>query len=488
MKKLRITIILLSLCIVSCVLAACVKPKEEAKPLNAPYNFHMQGKILVWANIENSIGYVIDVDGVEHQIQTNYYSLANLTKEGSYNIKVLAVGDGERFLSSTYATYIYVVECENGSSGNITTPLDPTPNLEYTLLEDGSGYEVSKGTAILSGTVVIPDYYKGLPVKRIANGGFALYSAPLEHMPNKVTTAIKLPSTLEEIGSLAFYMYQSIKKIEIPSSVKIIDTAAFEENVMLSDIVLPDTLESIGDSAFSGCYSLKEIVLPDGIQSVGFACLNKTAWMDAQPDGYLINNGVLLGYKGAIEKDIVIPKVRLIANMAFQLTEIVSVTIQGCEKIGDFVFFSCLSLNKVILPNDLKVISYGAFIYCKSLTEINLPEGITEIGKSVFKNCSSLIEVELPSSLKKMGEYAFYLSGIKKLEIPEGITDIVGLWGCKNLEEITIPISLVHAIEEIFALDTQLKTINFKGTKEQWEQNIPEDFVLPDGVTLNFLA
>ncbi|MBQ7408452.1 MAG: hypothetical protein IJW13_04180, partial [Clostridia bacterium] len=67
------------------------------------------------------------------------------------------------------------------------------------------------------------------------------------------------------------------------------------------------------------------------------------------------------------------------------------------------------------------------------------------------------------------------------------ITDIVGLWGCKNLEEITIPISLVHAIEEIFALDTQLKTINFKGTKEQWEQNIPEDFVLPDGVTLNFL-
>ncbi|MBQ7408670.1 MAG: hypothetical protein IJW13_05300, partial [Clostridia bacterium] len=60
---------------------------------------------------------------------------------------------------------------------------------------------------------------------------------------------------------------------------------------------------------------------------------------------------------------------------------------------------------------------------------------------------------------------------------------------CRNLEEITIPVTVAKFIEgSFFCLETPIKIINFKGTKEQWEQNIPEDFVLPDGVTLNFLA
>ncbi len=198
MKAFKICI--LSLLIVACcALAACEKQSAEKKLLDSPSQLHTVGSTLVWNEVENATGYVVFCRDEEYETKSNSYNLSYLTDPGTYEVEVLAMGDGEHFLNSERSKYSYTVIKE-------TTPqpeVKPTKGLEYTLLKDDSGYEVARGKADLTGTIVIPDYYEGLPVKRIAEYGFCIRII-IDIKVNTFTTGLHLPSTLEEIGDSAF--------------------------------------------------------------------------------------------------------------------------------------------------------------------------------------------------------------------------------------------------------------------------------------------
>ena len=63
------------------------------------------------------------------------------------------------------------------------------------------------------------------------------------------------------------------------------------------------------------------------------------------------------------------------------------------DRIGDYMFFYCLNLQDIVLPEGVTSIGYGAFQYCSSLTSIDIPEGVTSIGAWAFWGCSSLTQV-----------------------------------------------------------------------------------------------
>lgn len=64
-------------------------------------------------------------------------------------------------------------------------------------------------------------------------------------------------------------------------------------------------------------------------------------------------------------------------------------------EIGDCSFCNCTNLNRVSIPNTVKVIGTQAFRDCSSLTSVSISESVTDIGELAFYNCSSLETVTL---------------------------------------------------------------------------------------------
>ena len=136
-----------------------------------------------------------------------------------------------------------------------------------------------------------------------------------------------------------------------------------------------------------------------------------------------------------LDREIVIPDtyngvaVTQIANYGFDTTNIKSVYIpKSITKIGSWAFSACDMLVEVVFEDgsNLKIIDERAFDRCMKLERIVLPDGLEYLNDRAFASCSNnLAYCELPSSLKWIGECCFM--------------------SCYKL-----------------------KTLSFRGTKEQW--------------------
>ena len=103
---------------------------------------------------------------------------------------------------------------------------------------------------------------------------------------------------------------------------------------------------------------------------------------------------------------------------------------EGVTEIGGSAFEDCTSLVSVTMAEGVKIISNDAFSGCTSLANVTLPSGLPEIGPDAFLFCESLKSISIPRSVTKIGTYAFV--------------------GCYKI------------------------TVQYDGTKEQWEE-IEED-------------
>lgn len=114
----------------------------------------------------------------------------------------------------------------------------------------------------------------------------------------------------------------------------------------------------------------------------------------------------------------------------------------GVTSIGDYVFYECLNLTSIIIPEGVTSIGDHAFSECSSLASITIPEGVTSIGGFAFHYCSSLTSITIPEDVISIGDYAFAdCSSLTSINIPEGVTSIgeFAFYGCRNLTSITIP-------------------------------------------------
>ena len=86
---------------------------------------------------------------------------------------------------------------------------------------------------------------------------------------------------------------------------------------------------------------------------------------------------------------------------------------------------------------------------CESLASIIIPNSLTGIGNRAFEGCTSLKSITIPNSVTWIGDHAFYY--------------------CTSLASVTIPNSVTHIENHAFKGCSSLTTINYVGTKEQWE-------------------
>ena len=213
---------------ICCMLVGCkgTQPTE----LLEPSNLKVVECILTWDTVENADEYVVFANDKKYKTTENAFDLSFLEEEGKYVIKVMALSDDEAFTASNWAKFTYVVEEESvgledeeNTGSKEEEEIIPTEGLKYTLLEDGTGYEVHRGEANLEGTIIFPDTYNGLPVKKISNMAFQLNEKPDPSRRigiNTKTTGIRLPKYLEEIGDNAFGYCEVLSDVIIPNGVK----------------------------------------------------------------------------------------------------------------------------------------------------------------------------------------------------------------------------------------------------------------------------
>ena len=228
---------------------------------------------------------------------------------------------------------------------------------------------------------------------------------------------ITIPSSVTEIGDLAFSKSSSLKQVTIPSSVTSIGNSSFIKCSLLTEIMIPSSVISIGDSVFSECLSLTKITFSSSVASIG--------------------NNAFGGCSSLIE--ITIP---------FSLT-----------KIGDSAFNGCLSLTKITILSPITSIGYSVFCGCLSLKEITIPSSVTSIESYAFNRCSSLTQITFPSSLTSIESYAFNrCSSLTQITFPSSLTSIgdYAFNECSSLTEISIPSSVAQIGEYAFNECTSL--------------------------------
>ena len=90
--------------------------------------------------------------------------------------------------------------------------------------------------------------------------------------------------------------------------------------------------------------------------------------------------------------------------------------------IGDNAFCGA-NVNSLSVPDSVTNIGVSA-IGGAGISEFKIPSKLVRIGARAFSGCVYLTELELPSSLKVIEEGAFSASGLTKLSLPDGITEI----------------------------------------------------------------
>ncbi len=354
------------LCLILITMLACVGAGIAflgcaSEQLSAPENFRLDGRTLIWDEVENASGYVVFVDDVEYNVAEPNFDLTYLYSPAEYEVEVLACGNNREYLDSAWSLY-------NFTALEILDHGYDEQGFEYTLLEDGKSYAVSKGTADLTGHLIIPDYFLGLPVTEIPlygfnpMGGFDYIMNEFDEIRcNKITTKITLPKHVKNIYGSSFMCFvrleevifpegleyvsgfrgcTSLRHIDLPQSVKKIGANAFR-NCPLEELVLPQSLKEISDysfccdyypngrviqhvdqkytkvvipegvtgvarGVFKGCYNLEEIIINAPLEAIKIYCdaFDDTAWYNAQPDGIMVLNGVyLIDYKGEMPED-----------------------------------------------------------------------------------------------------------------------------------------------------------------------------------------
>ena len=330
-------------------------------------------------------------------------------------------------------------------------------NLRFTLSEDGTYYIVSdylmEDRLLDNPTLIIPAYYKGLPVKEIAQAveGIGAFSE-LTWLKD-----IYLPHTLERIGygtfslswienvyidcasledfhgrNWVFYSPQSEYyegfNVYFGPNVTRIPSRMFYPNVTeptfmpkIKNIYFDDRcqIEEIGSHAFHDVTSYSEIHIPNSVKTIGEFAF----------------------YKSSITEIVLPEQLTRIDNDAFSFTKIKHVKINDkLTHIGDRAF-SYSDIEEIDLSTTtLTTIEDEAFADITNLAKVHLPSSIKEIGQRGFSN-SGLKEINIPSSVELIRSEAFYGNiALEKVYLGEGVKTILNkaFMNCVNLKELVI--------------------------------------------------
>ena len=273
-------------------------------------------------------------------------------------------------------------------------------------------------------------------------------------MDCKSLTEITIPNSVESIGESAFCNCDSLKSVNLPDNLKSLERGIFMYCDSLTEITIPSGVTSIGSSAFYGCDGLKNVTLPAGLTSIGSGAFGscKSLSLNKYDNAYYLGKTdnpyfiLIRAVDSSVQSCDIHEDTEYIHYEAFEycdrLTEITIPDGVILEIIESYSFTNCISLESIVIPENVKYISSSAFENCESLKSVNIPEGLEFIDRAAFSGCIALSEVTLPDSLEHLGDSSFaYCISLESISLPENIISIslCAFQDCVSLKSINIP-------------------------------------------------
>lgn len=187
-------------------------------------------------------------------------------------------------------------------------------------------------------------------------------------------------------------------------------------------------------------------------------------------DGFIMQDGVLMGYRGQ-GVDIVVPDgITGIGENAFAYGALKSIVIpEGVTGIGQSAFKGCGNLTSVSMPSTLMHIDRDAFSGCKSLTNVTIQNDNTIIADGAFQNCIGLKDENGFVIIK--GILFSYHGPDGDVVVPDGVVRIASeafkgsAFNTRNISNITMPKSVTSIGSDAFANTSLIEN------KENWHEN-----------------
>ena len=348
-----ITLIMLMALALTASFAAC--NNDTGHKLQAPTNLQISGNTLTWDKVENSVGYLVNIDGKEKTTPKNTYDLSSFTVAGKYEIKVIALGDGKKYWDSVWSDVKeYAVE-----------------NLEYSLSDTGTGYTVKGIGTVTSKEIDVPATFNGLPVVEIGIKAFE---------NNVNITKVTLHKPLSTINNLAFTGCTALESIELPDGLTFIGMKAFSGSG-LKYLSIPDSILGEVSIMVDNCVNLEYIKLPNGINYIYSRFFYNTPKLKSVTLPESVSSIGPEAFVGSSIESIKIPKnVRSIYESSFENTKIRSVEFEKgsvLESIYEKAFKGCSNIKSIVIPATVKGMGESVFygwgkdqtIYIETLTE-----------------------------------------------------------------------------------------------------------------------
>lgn len=241
-------------------------------------------------------------------------------------------------------------------------------------------------------------------------------------------TNVTLNDGIRRLAPDMFNGCTGIKTINLPSSILRLNSA-FRYCSGLTSLDLPDGLTQTG--SFTNCSGLKSLVIPNGVTSLPDG--EGTSWGANYADGCFTG-----------------------------CTSLTSITLPNqLSKIPTRCFMNCTSLASITIPNTVTDINGYAFYGCTALNKVTLSTETGMIGSYAFQNCTALSEITLPNKLVLLDIYAFANTSLKKMQLPQSLTEIkaYAFQDCKELESINFPPNVTDIYSYTFQNCKKLKDI-----------------------------
>lgn len=197
---------------------------------------------------------------------------------------------------------------------------------------------------------------------------------------DKSAEEVEIPSEIAgkpvlQIAEDAFQFCENLTSVEIPDTVQTIGKNAFWNCHKLQHVTLPKNLTAVGDNCFRSCGLLAELEIPVTLQEIGLDAFCDTAWLkNQQTENPLVQvNHILIDGTTCSGTAVEVP--------------------DGVTEIGNFAFYNCGNLQKIMLPASVTKIDWGAFWQCSGLETLTVQGNLAKIGESAFSDCTKLSAV-----------------------------------------------------------------------------------------------
>ncbi len=335
--------------------------------------------------------------------------------------------------------------------------------------------------------VVIPDNYKGIPVKDIGERAFK---------NNKKIKTVYIPDSIL-VNSVDFYGCSNLERIilsEYNQRYKVENNCLLTKNgkeliLAWNGAIIPDSVTIIHHQSFSSYTSLTEINIPAKVCNKFLNewefinpfknCNNlKKITVDAESPYFTVINNCLLSKDETIlyigfETDEIPSSVTSIASNAFMINIKTAHIPSSITSIGTNIFEGCNDLKEIIvdennlnyksqgncllnkdgtrliagcttsiIPEGVKIIKNYSFKGLTNLKTIKLPNTLENIDTRVFEDCTNLSDIQFPNSVRGIGVKVFNnCLSLKSLILPKNLlSGTIGSLGyCPSLESLKMP-------------------------------------------------